>query len=74
MHELQRETIEVKGTVREALPNGLYRVELQEEARRAVTAHPAGGGALLRLLPGDEVVVELAAYDMSRARIVRRSR
>ncbi len=68
------ETIEVKGTVREALPNGLYRVELQEEVRRAVTAHLAGGGALLRLLPGDEVVVELAAYDMSRARIVRRSR
>ena len=68
------ETIEMKGTIREALPNGLYRVELGGDARGSVTAHVAGGGALLRLLPGDGVVVELATYDMSRARIVRRSK
>jgi len=72
VHERAGGEDRVRGTVREALPNGLYRVELQDEAGRAVTAHVAGGGSLLRLLPGDEVVVELAAYDMSRARIVRR--
>jgi translation initiation factor IF-1 len=70
----RRETIEMKGIIREALPNGLYRVELAGDARGTVTAHVAGGGALLRLLPGDGVVVELAAYDMSRGRIVRRSK
>ncbi len=70
----RHETIEMTGTIREALPNGLYRVELAGGARGAVTAHLAGGAALLRLLPGDGVVVELAAYDMSRARIVRRSK
>ena len=68
------ETIEREGTIREALPNGLYRVELGGDARGSVTAHGAGGGALLRLLPGDGVVVELASYDLSRARIVRRSK
>jgi len=60
------------GTVREALPGGLYRVEVREPAPRSVVAHAAGGGALLRLLPGDVVVVELMAYDISRGRIVRK--
>jgi translation initiation factor IF-1 len=63
----------VTATVREALPNALYRVELLNEARGQVLAHVSGGAtALLRLLPGDAVVVELMPYDMTRGRIVRR--
>ena len=38
-----RETLEVEGTVREILPNALYRVELATEARPSVTAHLGGG-------------------------------
>jgi translation initiation factor IF-1 len=67
-----RETIETVGTVREALPRGLYRVELREQTPRSVVAHVGGGGALLRLLPGDVVVVELSAFDTTRGRIVRK--
>ena len=64
-----RDTLEVAGTVRELLPNALFRVEL---AQGQVTAHVAGESSLLRLRPGDAVVVEIAAYDAGRGRIVRR--
>jgi translation initiation factor IF-1 len=70
---LPETALEVKATVREALPGALYRVELEGEAHGQVTAHVSGGAAsLLRLLPGDAVVVELMPYDMTRGRIVRR--
>jgi translation initiation factor IF-1 len=45
-------------------------VELESEGRPQVTAHVSGQAGLLRLLPGQAVEVELAAYDGSRARIV----
>ena len=72
MPEAGRETLEVAGTVRELLPNALVRVELASGSRVPVTAHVAGDSSLLRLRPGDEVVVEIAPYDAGRGRIVRR--
>lgn len=67
-----RDVLEVPAVVREALPNALYRVELLTEKRGTATAHVGGASGLLRLRPGDLVVVELMPYDMTRARIVRR--
>lgn len=67
-----REVVEVDGVVREELPNALYRVELLTEGHGVATAHVGGSGGLLRLRPGDEVVVELMPYDMTRGRIVRK--
>ncbi len=72
MPEGGRERLEVAGTVRELLPNALVRVELAEGDHGSVTAHVAGESSLLRLRPGDAVVVEIAAYDAGRGRIVRR--
>ncbi len=66
------EALEVEATVREALPNALFRVELKGGSKGAVVAHVAGDSSLLRLRPGDRVVVELAPYDTGRGRIVRR--
>ncbi len=63
--------LEVNARVVEALPNALYRVELENESRGHATAH-VSSQSLLRVLPGDAVVVELMAYDMTRGRIVRR--
>ena len=62
----------VPGRIVESLPNALYKVELFGEKRQMVTAHVGGGGRLLRMRPGDEVEVELMAYDLTRGRIVRK--
>ena len=67
-----REALEVEGTVRELLPNALYRGELVTEARPSVTAHQAGATGAARLRPGDGVVVEITPFDAGRGRIVRR--
>ena len=64
--------LEVPGRVVESLPNALFRVEIEGEKRQVVTAHVSGASSLLRLLPGEAVVVELMAYDTTRGRIVRR--
>src|SRR3981081_3797088 len=59
----------VKGVVVEPLPNGVYRVELENGAK--VLAHVAdrAGTHFTRLLAGDKVGVELATSDRSRGRI-----
>ncbi len=67
-----RDALEVEATVREALPNALYRVELATGTRGSLVAHVAGDSSLLRLRPGDRVWVEIAPYDAGRGRIVRR--
>ena len=50
-----RGALEVEATVREALPNALFRVELASGARGSLVAHVAGDSSLLRLRPGDGV-------------------
>jgi translation initiation factor IF-1 len=62
----------VNARVLEALPNALFKVELLTERRERATVHAAGAAALTRLLPGDEVVVELTSYDPTRGRVVGR--
>jgi translation initiation factor IF-1 len=60
----------VEARVLAVLPGALYRVELQTEARAQATVHASGSAGLLRVLPGETVVVELSAYDATRGRIV----
>jgi translation initiation factor IF-1 len=66
--------LEVNGRIVEALPNALYRVALTGGvATQEVTAHLSGGAVgIVRLRPGDGVVVELLPFDTTRGRIVRR--
>jgi translation initiation factor IF-1 len=61
--------ISVDGRVIEALPDGMFRVELENGVK--VLAHVADRLAthFLRVLPGDKVSVELAETDRSRGRI-----
>lgn len=68
----KRDAIEVEGTVIEALPNAMFRVELQNGHR--VLAHVSGKMRVnfIRILPGDRVTVELSPYDLTRGRIVYR--
>jgi len=66
------DAVEVEGIVREALPNTMFRVEL-EDGRR-VLAHIGGKMRkhFIRILPGDKVIVELSIYDLDRGRITYR--
>ena len=63
----------VDGVVRAKLPSGLYEVEI--EGRHRITAHIGGGleRNFVRVLVGDRVIVELAARDLGRGRIVRKA-
>jgi translation initiation factor IF-1 len=69
---VKKETIEVEGSVTEAMPNAVFRVELANGHR--VLAHIAGKLRLnyIRVLPGDRVLVELSPYDLTRGRITYR--
>ena len=62
----------VTGIVRAQLPSGLYRVGIDGTQRVTAHAGSALGRNFVRLLVGDRVVVELAARDLTRGRIVRR--
>ena len=64
--------IEVDGVVVEPLPNAMFRVEL--EGGHKVLAHISGKMRMhfIRILPGDNVKVELSPYDLTRGRITSR--
>lgn len=68
----KEEGISVEGMVIEALPNAMFRVEL--ENKHVVLAHVSGKMRMhfIRILPGDKVTVELSPYDLTRGRITYR--
>ncbi|WP_306590940.1 translation initiation factor IF-1 [Geothrix sp. 21YS21S-4] len=68
----KEEAIELEATVVEALPNAVFRVEL--ENKHQVLAHISGKMRknFIRILPGDRVLVEVTPYDLSRGRIIYR--
>jgi len=70
--KVKKDAVEVKGTVIEALPNAMFRVEL--ETGHEVLAHISGKMRMyyIRILLGDKVLVELSAYDLTRGRIIYR--
>jgi len=68
------DAIQVEGKVKETLPNAMFRVELENGHK--VLAHISGKMRMhyIRILPGDKVTVELSPYDLTRGRIVYRTR
>jgi translation initiation factor IF-1 len=66
------DTITVEGTVVEALPNTMFRVELAN--KHIVLAHVSGKMRMhfIKILPGDRVTLEISAYDPTKGRIVYR--
>ncbi|KAF0197237.1 MAG: translation initiation factor IF-1 [Bacillota bacterium] len=68
----REDVIEVKGRVKEALPNAMFKIELDNGHK--ILAHVSGKIRIhfIRILPGDSVTVELSPYDLSRGRIVYR--
>ena len=70
----KEQSILVEGTVLEALPNAMFRVEIP--GGHQVLAHIGGKMRMhyIRVLPGDRVEVELSPYDLTRGRITFRHR
>ncbi|RIY32794.1 MULTISPECIES: translation initiation factor IF-1 [Psittacicella] len=66
--------IEFQGTVIETLPNTMFRVELENGHK--IIAHISGKMRknYIRILTGDKVTVEVTPYDITKGRIVFRSR
>ena len=68
----KQDVIEVEGKVLEALPNAMFKVQL--ENGHTILAHVSGKIRMnfIRILPGDKVTIELTPYDLSRGRITYR--
>ena len=62
-------SIEQEGTILGALPNAMFRVELQNG--HVITAHISGKMRMfyIKILPGDRVKVEMSPYDLTKGRI-----
>ena len=68
----KKDTIRLQATVTDALPNAMFRVELENGHK--ILAHVSGKMRMnfIRILPGDTVIVEMSPYDLNRGRIVLR--
>ena len=67
-----KEVIELSGKIVETLPSAMFKVEL--ENGHTILAHVAGKMRkyYIRIVPGDEVTVELTPYDLTKGRITYR--
>lgn len=71
------ELIEVEARVLEALPNAMFRLEVEMgEKTHQLIGHISGRMPrhYIRILPGDRVLVQISPYDLTKARIVYRQR
>ena len=70
----KEDMIEIEGTVLEAMPNAMFKVEIK--GGHTILAHISGKLRMnfIRILPGDKVTVEMSPYDLTRGRITWRSK
>ncbi len=74
MAEVKGDILEVDGEVLELLPNTKFRVKLPNG--HVILAHISGKMRMnfIKILPGDKVLVEISKYDLSKGRIIYRSK
>ncbi len=70
----KEDMIELEGVDVEAMPNAMFKVEIQ--GGHIILAHITGKLRMnfIRILPGDKVTVEMSPYDLSKGRITWRSK
>jgi translation initiation factor IF-1 len=68
----EKDFIEARGSVEESLPGGKFRIKLESE--QEIIAHLSGKlrKFRIRIMPGDEVKVEISPYDLTKGRITYR--
>jgi len=66
------DVIETEGMVTEALPNALFKIQL--ESGQEIVGHLSGKMRIhyIRVVPGDKVKVQMTPYDLTKGRIVQR--
>lgn len=71
---IKENNIEMQGIIIDTLPNTMFRVEL--ENKHIITAHISGKMRknYIRILTGDKVTIELTPYDLTKGRIIFRSK
>ncbi len=69
---VKKDTLRLQAKVAEALPNAMFRVELENGHK--ILAHVSGKMRMnfIRILPGDMVTIEMSPYDLNRGRIILR--
>jgi len=70
----KQDMIELEGTVVEAMPNAMFKVQI--EGGHEILAHISGKLRMnyIRILPGDKVTLEMSPYDLTKGRITWRSK
>ncbi len=68
------DVIEIEGTVKEKLPNAMFKVQLENGLE--VLAHISGKLRMnyIKILPGDKVTLEMSPYDLTKGRIIWRDK
>lgn len=72
MPMVEKQFIEMRGSIEEALPAGHFRVKLENE--QEIIGHLSGKlrKFRIRIMPGDDVKVEISPYDLTKGRITYR--
>ena len=70
----KQDLIEMQGSITQCLSNGMFRVKLENGFQ--VLAHISGKirRNSIRIILGDNVLVELSPYDLTRGRIIYRGK
>ncbi len=71
------DVIEVEAIVKAALPNAMFRLEIEVgENKHEIIGHISGKMRrhYIRITPGDRVLVQMSPYDLTKGRIVFRQR
>ena len=74
---VKADVIEVEATVKAALPNAMFRLEVEMgDKMHELIGHISGRMRrnYIRITPGDKVLVQLSPYDLTKGRIVYRQR
>ncbi len=71
------DAIEVEAVVKAALPNAMFRLEIETgNKKHEIIGHISGKMRrhYIRITPGDKVLVQMSPYDLTKGRIVFRQR
>lgn len=66
--------LQVKGKVIDKMPNAMFRIRFENNREVIATLSGKMRKNYIRILPGDEVDVEISSYDLGRGRIIYRTK